>query len=218
MSVRNVRNVTFRTPDSVTSAYGVSIDTVHPDADPDHINRLVADRRPTDSNHHHREPVLMRAKQFDESLIWPVILSDIASGASLTSALRRLTPSPSYWWAKDSLRRDAVLRARYQEACEDRADRLAEELLELADQPIPEELDGPGRSAWVQKLRLQVDARKWIACKLKPRQYGERLDLEVKHTSISIIAALAEAERRIEGARSVKHLRFDTTLNAGSAP
>ncbi len=32
MSVRNIRNVTFRTPDSVTSAYGVSIDTVRSDA------------------------------------------------------------------------------------------------------------------------------------------------------------------------------------------
>jgi hypothetical protein len=85
-----------------------------------------------------------------------------------------------------------ALRARYQEACEDRADRLAEELLELADSPMPQGLDGPGKSAWVQKLRLQVDTRKWIACKLKPHQYGERLDLEVKHTSISITASLAD--------------------------
>jgi hypothetical protein len=90
-----------------------------------------------------------------------------------------------------------VLRARYQEACEDRADRLAEELLELTDAPIPHELDGPGKSAWVQKLRLQVDTRKWIACKLKPRQYGERVDIEVKQTSISITAALVQAERRV---------------------
>ena len=32
MTVRNVRNVTFRTPDSVTSASGVSIDTGPSDA------------------------------------------------------------------------------------------------------------------------------------------------------------------------------------------
>ncbi len=136
-------------------------------------------------------------KQFDPPLIWPQILEYIASGASLTAALKSVKPSPSYWWAKDALRRDPLLRAQYQEACEDRADRLAEELLELADAPIPHELDGPGKSAWVQKLRLQVDTRKWIACKLKPRQYGERIDVEVKHTSISITAALAEAERRV---------------------
>lgn len=140
---------------------------------------------------------MSRPAVFDPELIWPTILQDIAGGASLTAALRRLRPSPSYWWAKDALRRDPRLRASYIEACEDRADRLAEELLELADSSMPEGLDGPGRSAWVQQLRLRVDARKWIAAKLKPRQYSERIDFEVRHTSISITAALAEADRRV---------------------
>ena len=140
---------------------------------------------------------MSRPVVFDAESIWPRLLEDIASGASLTAALQRLRPSPSYWWAKHQLRRDPELRARYAEAGEDRADRLAEQLLELADTPIPEGLDGPGKSAWVQQLRLRVDARKWIACKLKPRQYSDRLDLEVRHTSISITAALADAERRV---------------------
>lgn len=141
---------------------------------------------------------------FDAESIWPKLLQDIAGGASLTAALQRLRPSPSYWWAKDQLRRHPELRAIYAEACEDRADRLAEQLLELADTPIPEGLDGPGKSAWVQQLRLKVDARKWIACKLKPRQYGDRIDMEVRHTSISITAALAEAERRVIEARTAE--------------
>ena len=154
---------------------------------------------------------------FSPDKIWPVLLADIANGASLTAALQRLRPSPSYWWAKDQLRRNPELRARYQEAVEDRADRLAEELLELADAPIPQGLDGPGKSAWVQKLRLQVDTRKWIACKLKPRQYGERLDLEVKHTSISITAALAEAETRVIQAKMTAPSMLDApTLNLPS--
>jgi len=140
---------------------------------------------------------------FQPEAIWPLLLADIASGASLTAALGKVKPSPSYWWAKDQLRRNPQLRTRYAEACEDRADRLAEELLELADTPIPEGLDGPGKSAWVQQLRLKVDTRKWIACKLKPRQYGDRIDLEVRHTSISITAALAEAERRVFEGKAV---------------
>ena len=145
----------------------------------------------------------MRPIQFDPTTVWPRLLEDIASGASLTAALQRLRPSPSYWWAKDQLRRNPELRARYAEACEDRADRLAEELLELADMPIPEGLDGPGKSACLQQLRLKVAARKWIACKLKPRQYGDRIDLEVRHTSISITAALADAERRVFEGKAV---------------
>jgi hypothetical protein len=137
------------------------------------------------------------ASRFSPEKVWSILLADIASGASLTAALQRLNPAPSYWWAKDQLRRNSELRTRYQEACEDRADRLAEELLELVDSPIPQGLDGPGKSAWVQKLRLQVDTRKWIACKLKPRQYGERVDVAVQQTSISIMAALGAAERRL---------------------
>jgi hypothetical protein len=139
---------------------------------------------------------MSRPAKFDRDVVWSTVLQHIADGASLTSALQRLQPSPSYWWAKDQLRRDPDLRGRYQEACEDRADRLAEELLELADTAIPEGLDGPGKSAFVQKLRLQIDARKWIACKLKPRQYGDRVEI-VQEQRISILAALVEAEARV---------------------
>ena len=135
--------------------------------------------------------------RYDPQALWPVILGDIANGASLSAAIQRLNPSPSYWWAKDWLRRDPELKARYIEAVEDRADRLAEELIELADQPIPTGLDGPGMSAWVQKLRVQVDVRKWAASKLKPKAYGERLDVTVAPTQISITAALEEANRRV---------------------
>jgi len=151
-----------------------------------------------------------RRSVFDPQKTWSILLPLIASGQSLTGALQRLRPAPSYFWAKDALRRDPELRARYQEAVEDRADRLAEELLELADSEIPQDLDGAGKSAWVQQLRLKVDARKWIACKLKPRQYGDRIDLEVRHTSISITAALAEAERRVVEGRIVEPVMLET--------
>ena len=37
----------------------------------------------------------------------------------------------------------------------------------------------------------------WTASKLRPRVYGASIDLTVQATSISITAALAEAERRV---------------------
>jgi len=135
--------------------------------------------------------------KYDPQVLWPKILDSIANGASLSAALQRLDPAPSYWWAKDWLRRDTALKARYIEAVEDRADRLAEELIELADTPIPEGLDGPRMSAWVQRLRVQVDVRKWAASKLKPKAYGDRLDVTVAPPQISILAALEEARRRV---------------------
>lgn len=137
-------------------------------------------------------------KVYDDEKIWMQIIEAIANGQSLSSILRQ-EGFPSYSWCKIQLRQNAALRSAYDQAIEDRGDRLAEELVELADQPMPEGLDGSAASAWVQQLRLKVDVRKWAASKLRPRMYGERLDVSVKHESISIIQALADANNRMLG-------------------
>ena len=80
---------------------------------------------------------------------------------------------------------------------------MAEELIELADEPIPEGLDGPGMSAWVQKLRVRIDVRKWAASKLRPRAYGERLEVAVQPPGISILQALEAAHRRVIEDRTI---------------
>jgi hypothetical protein len=135
--------------------------------------------------------------------IWPKVFDAIADGASLKSALREISPTPSYAWAKKQLRNDPDLQARYREAQQDRADRLAEQIIELADSPMPEHLEGKERSAWVQHLRVQIDSRKWVAAKLYPRVYGERLDVTTTETRISITAALAEAEQRVIAGQAI---------------
>ena len=135
-------------------------------------------------------------KIYDDEKIWVEIIEAIANGQSLSSILRQ-EGFPSYSWCKIQLRQNEVLRRAYDQAIEDRADRLAEELIELADQSIPAGLDGPAASAWVQQLRLKVDVRKWAASKLGHRVYGERLDVSVNHEKISIIQALADAQNRV---------------------
>jgi hypothetical protein len=134
---------------------------------------------------------------YDPKIVWPQVLEAIANGSALSAAIKRINPSPSYAWAKQQLRKDPELKRAYQQSIEDRADRLAEEIVQLCDTEMPEGLDGPGRSAWVQHLRVKIDSRKFIAAKLKPKTYGERLDLSVTHEPISIIGALKEAERRV---------------------
>ena len=55
----------------------------------------------------------------------------------------------------------------YARAREDQADTLADELVAVADdETIP-----------ADSRRIRVDARKWAASKLKPRAYGDRLDM-----------------------------------------
>jgi hypothetical protein len=130
--------------------------------------------------------------------LWPAILEAIANGQSLSSILRQ-EGMPSYAWAKVQLRGDPEIRRMYDQAIEDRGDRLAEELIELAFRPLPEGLDGREQSALVQLRRLQLDTLKWSASKLRPRAYGDRLDVSVTNTQISITEALELAEARLAG-------------------
>jgi len=135
---------------------------------------------------------------YDLATIWPKILEHIASGDALSTALKRLGPgSPSYVWAKTQLRENPALQVAYRDAIEDRADALADDIITLADTPPPPGLDGPGLHAWVSQLKLRVHAREWTASKLRPKVYGASVDVTVQATSISITAALAEAERRV---------------------
>jgi hypothetical protein len=135
---------------------------------------------------------------YDPTVIWPQVLEHIASGDALSTAIKRLGPgSPSYVWCKTQLRTNPALQAAYREAIEDRADALADDIITLADTPPPPGLDGPGLHAWVSQLKLRVHAREWTASKLRPKVYGASVDVTVQATSISITAALEQAQRRV---------------------
>lgn len=138
---------------------------------------------------------------FDPAKVWPQVLAHIASGDALSTALQRLDAPPSYTWAKIQLRENTALQAAYRAAIEDRADALADDIIALADSEPPAHLEGPALSAWVQQLKLRVHAREWTAAKLRPRVYGEKIDVSVQHTQISVLAALERAERRVETLR-----------------
>jgi hypothetical protein len=59
-------------------------------------------------------------------------------------------------------------------AREAQADKLAKEILELSDKI---EDDHPVK---VQRARLQVDSRKWLAARLAPKKYGDHISHDVK--------------------------------------
>jgi hypothetical protein len=140
-------------------------------------------------------PLHMRPRDYSEAL-WDKLFSSVAHGAAFTTALRDCAGAPSYPSAKRMLASDPALQARYRAAIEDRADSLVDEMLGLADTPIPDELAGAERGAFIAHLKLRLDTRRYLASKLFPRQYGERLEVGVNH-QISILAALAAGEARV---------------------
>ena len=133
---------------------------------------------------------------YDYQKVWEYILDQIANGRTLTSIVAE-PDMPSYAWCTLHLRNDPQLKERYAEAVDSRVEFMAQQFLDLADSPIPEGLDGTAQSAWVQQLKLKLWARTWLMSKLKPRTFGDRLDVSVTHTQISITEALKQAEARL---------------------
>lgn len=140
-------------------------------------------------------PTHMRPRAYSEAL-WDRLLDAVAHGAAFTTALRNCAGAPSYPSAKRMLAADPALNARYRSALEDRADSIVDEMLGLADTQIPDELEGAERGAWIAHLKIRLDTRRYLASKLFPKQYGERLEVGVTH-QISILAALAAGEARV---------------------
>lgn len=84
---------------------------------------------------------------------------------------------------------------RYTRARELQADAIFDEILDISDDgrnDYMESSDDEGGIAYklngehIQRSRLRVDARKWMAGKLRPKKYGEKLELEhsgqIKHS------------------------------------
>lgn len=107
------------------------------------------------------------------------ICDRLSDGESLVSICRdeRMPKKTAVyeWLASKKEFADMYARAR-----EDQADSLADEIQAIADE-LPMEItdDKTGKtrfdSAYVQWQKNRVDARKWIAAKLKPKKYSERL-------------------------------------------
>lgn len=89
-------------------------------------------------------------------------------------------------WARS----DETLLTAYQEALEDRAERLAQELLDLAD--FVDETS----SAAIQACRLKTDVRKWLIEKQAPKRYGNKQAVELSGAVKVDHESVLEAARR----------------------
>lgn len=94
------------------------------------------------------------------------ICQEIMTGKSLREiCAREDMPGAStvYSW----LREHPEFQEAYVQAREVQADVLADEIIEIADtEPDP------------NRARVMIDARKWLASKLRPKKYGDRVELD----------------------------------------
>jgi hypothetical protein len=86
---------------------------------------------------------------------------------------------------------DSQLSDQYVQACEERADSIFEEIIEIADNTtndsiITDKGEIPNNE-WIARSRLRVDARKWAVSKMNPKKYGDKTDVTTNGRDINTI-------------------------------
>jgi hypothetical protein len=104
------------------------------------------------------------------------------------------------------LRENPDFREQYARAKAEAADALVEEMLDIADDGLNDWMEVHDKDGvcvsykingeHVQRSRLRLDTRKWIAAKLKPKKYGDQLDL---NHGVQPKNPLTELIRNIQG-------------------
>lgn len=116
-----------------------------------------------------------------------IICERLAEGQSLRSiCCDHEMPSQSMvfrWLGSNDTFREQYARAR-----EAQADAIFDEILDIADDGTNDWMIRHGgddeEAGWrqngeaMQRSRLRVDARKWMAGKLRPKKYGDRIEVE----------------------------------------
>lgn len=150
-----------------------------------------------------------------ETLAQAVVDSMVTNGQSLRKCCIQVGIDPArFLRAVDA---SPELAKQYARARQALLDKMADEILELADAPVPVLDNGATDNALVRQRQLQVDTRKWFLSKLAPKVYGDRLDVSVSDNRISITGALQAAQSRLIDVVDVTPLALPSASSASDS-
>jgi len=131
------------------------------------------------------------------------ICAGLALGQSIAKVIAQDESLPSiatvYKWMRDF----PEFLNQYARAKEDAADLLAEQIIDIADDGLNDTYTKPGKDGepeevvnhdHINRSRLRVEARKWVAAKLKPKKYGDKIQQEITG-KLSLEQLLAQASQ-----------------------
>ncbi len=129
------------------------------------------------------QPIIGRPTTFTQELA-DKICEELALGKSMrTVCAEEDMPvmSTVFKW----LRENKEFSEQYARAKQESSDAMAEEILDISDNGVNDwmEREYGETTAWVtngealQRSKLRVDTRKWLMAKMKPKKYGEKLDM-----------------------------------------
>jgi len=106
------------------------------------------------------------------------ICSEIAEGKSLR-AVCEIEGMPDKSTVFVWLREHKEFQDQYARATEERTEALSEELMDLGDEAVElaQTVDAKASSAVVQAVKLKADNIKWTMSKMKPKKYGDKIDM-----------------------------------------
>lgn len=117
-----------------------------------------------------------------KAAIQEYILEQLAIGRSLVSICKE-PGTPSYVLVSTWRNEDEEFFKKYMRARDDQADYIADEISDIADNATDANL-----------ARLQIDARKWKAGKLKPKVYGDRINIDA---DVNLTVSDEQVESRV---------------------
>jgi hypothetical protein len=126
------------------------------------------------------EPKAKRYSETQKNDIVNAICEAIEGGKSLRQSIKdsKIGFETFYIWI--DLDKDKA--KQYTRACEIRAEKIADEILEICDSTeddIITDLEGNKITNHnvINRDKLRVDTRKWLLGKLSPKKYGDKLDI-----------------------------------------
>lgn len=113
-------------------------------------------------------------------------------------SLRKFTEkedSPSMPVILEWLSKDKEFSMQYARACEARAEKIADEILNICDSTEDDIIYDENNNLItnhnvIQRDRLRVDTRKWLLSKLFPKKYGDKIDVTTDGDKINNISQL----------------------------
>lgn len=114
------------------------------------------------------------------------LADEICEGITLGNSIRTVCKpehmpaiSTFYKW----IRTNEQFAKQYARATEERTEAMAEDLLDIADNGANDYMDTEdGKTQYngdaIQRAKLRVDTRKWLMAKMKPKKYGDKLEVD----------------------------------------
>ena len=130
----------------------------------------------------------------EKEVVFEEIFKRISEGEALRNILKDShlpDKNTFYIWIDD----DESKSEQYVRACEDRQDKIFEEMFDIADDgtndfTTDKEGNKKVNSEHIQRSKLRIDTRKWALSKLNPKKYGDKVDVTTQGEKINEIKSI----------------------------